>query len=87
MLGKGRPFVYELIDPKRAVDFSLLEAKTVGEVSVEEYTAVDKEFFETIKEMSENKAKRYMAVVQFKQGLTDENIKKLNDLREIELSQ
>ena len=91
MLGTGRPFVFEFINPKKSISgveklagFSVNEpfVKTIGELKV-----VDKQYFDHMKEIESQKAKRYSAVCWIDRPLTDEDIEKLESLKDIKLAQ
>ena len=88
MLGTGRPFIYEAIDPRRALTCAkLLETASTNTdvVRVKNFKLVDKAFFESLKEIENSKAKRYLSVAHFKQGVSQEDCDKLNALRNITL--
>lgn len=90
MLGTGRPFIYEAIDPRRVLTCAkqLESASTDSQVvKVKNYKLVDKSFFDSLKEIENSKAKRYLSVAHFKQGVTQEDCDKLNSLRNISLQQ
>lgn len=48
---------------------------------------MDKHFFDELKEIQEQKAKRYCAVMWSRNTITDQDIEKLNGLRNIAVSQ
>jgi len=67
MLGSGRPFVFEFINPKKAISCH----DSVKDITVDtpyvrchDFKIVDKAFFDRLKEIENSKAKRYAAVVR-----------------------
>jgi len=89
MLGTGRPFIFEFVNPRRAyTPHNQIENVSVNSksVKVKDFKIVDKEFFERMKEIESQKAKRYSAVVWLSRQITDEDCQKLNSLRAIKLA-
>lgn len=73
MLGTGRPFVFELMNPKRTLSASKImdSLKVNGPyVYCSEFKIVDKQFFDKMKDMESKKAKSYAAVVHSNTVLT-----------------
>ena len=73
MLGKGRPFIFEFVNPRRAISCY----KVVDKISVEspyvsctDFKIVDKSFFDRLKEIEGTKAKSYAAVICSKEPFT-----------------
>ena len=90
MLGTGRPFIFEFVNPRRAYSpIGEIEKCSVNSksVKVKDFKIVDKEFFDRMKEIESQKAKRYSAVVWLSRDITEDDCKKLNSLRNIKLAQ
>ncbi|MCS7115262.1 MAG: tRNA pseudouridine(54/55) synthase Pus10 [Nitrososphaerota archaeon] len=83
MLGRGRPFVIEVSEPrKRFLDLKKLEetinASAKGKVEVSELRFVDKDFVRKLKK-AEFAQKEYHVVVEFEKDVSDEDIKLLRE--------
>ncbi len=81
MLGKGRPFVIEISQPrKRFIDLKKLEeavnAYAKGRVEVSDLQIVDKDFIRRVKK-GEAAQKEYRVVVEFEKEVSDEDLKLL----------
>ncbi|MCS7124213.1 MAG: tRNA pseudouridine(54/55) synthase Pus10 [Candidatus Bathyarchaeota archaeon] len=81
MLGKGRPFVIEISQPKkRFLDLKKLEeavnAYAEGKVEVSDLRVVDKSFIGKIKK-GEAVQKEYRVIVEFEKEVFDEDLKML----------
>jgi tRNA pseudouridine synthase 10 len=83
MLGTGRPFVFEFVNPRRAISChnGIEELKVNGEfVRCPSLKIVDMKFFDHLKEIESQKAKRYAAVVWLNREITDKDIETLNSV-------
>jgi tRNA pseudouridine synthase 10 len=81
MLGKGRPFVLELKDPKkRTIDLVGLSNKVnqSSKVQIKDIQYTDKDMIAFLKQGSSNAWKVYRADVETNTEITDEQIKVLN---------
>ncbi|MBS7636146.1 tRNA pseudouridine(54/55) synthase Pus10, partial [Candidatus Bathyarchaeota archaeon] len=83
MLGKGRPFVIEIAQPrKRILDLKEIEeavnAHAKGKVEVSELHFVDKDFVRKLKK-AESAQKEYRVVVEFEKEISDEDLKLLEE--------
>ncbi|MEM4701307.1 MAG: tRNA pseudouridine(54/55) synthase Pus10 [Candidatus Bathyarchaeia archaeon] len=81
MLGKGRPFVIEISQPKkRFLDLKKLEeavnAYARGKVEVSSLQIVDKDFIRKVKK-GEAAQKEYRVIVEFEKEVSDEDLKLL----------
>lgn len=90
MLGTGRPFIFEVMDPRRTSsavkEMSILKCDTPL-VKCSNFTIVDVSFFDSLKEIEGSKAKRYCSIAYFKSGVTKEDCQYLNSLRDMTLQQ
>ncbi len=83
MLGKGRPFVIEVSQPKRRfIDLKKLE-ETVntyakGKVEISSLRFVDKDFVRRLKK-AESAQKEYRVTVEFESNVTDADLKLLEE--------
>lgn len=67
MLGTGRPFIFEFINPRKAISCqeAVKDIKFSSPYVVcRDFKIVDKAFFDHLKEIESQKAKRYCAVVR-----------------------
>jgi tRNA pseudouridine synthase 10 len=83
MLGKGRPFVIEVAQPKkRFLDLKQIEQAindyAKGKVEVSELRFVDKDFVRKLKR-AESAQKEYCVTVEFEKEVTDEDLKLLEE--------
>ncbi|MEM3840016.1 MAG: tRNA pseudouridine(54/55) synthase Pus10 [Candidatus Bathyarchaeia archaeon] len=83
MLGKGRPFVIEIAQPrKRFLDLKEIEeavnAHAKGKVEVSELRFVDKDFVRKLKK-AESAQKEYRVTVEFEKEVSDEDLKLLEE--------
>ena len=91
MLGGGRPFMLEIINPKKNMENEL--KKIEEEINKSKFIKIhnlekcNKEYTEVIKKAEVNKTKIYSCFVWVQKELTDEDIHKLNNLKNIELLQ
>ncbi len=84
MLGNGRPFVIELIDPKRRfIDLKeaelLVNSNGKGKVKVIGFDFSSKSEVQMLKALSPKMKKTYLAKVQIKHEIKEEDLKKLED--------
>lgn len=82
MLGNGRPFVMELLKPrKREVDLRLLQGevnrKADGKVKVTGLRSASKRAVVLLKEASHLMRKRYRALIEVQGGASDEEVEKI----------
>ena len=91
MLGGGRPFMVEIINPKKNMEDEL--KKIEEEINKSKFIKIhnlekcNKEYTEVIKKAEVNKTKIYTCFVWVQKELKDEDIDKLNNLKNIELLQ
>jgi len=92
MLGDGRPFILEFINPKKP----LSAAQQIGNMHKEiksdsvycsELAIVDRKFFDELKQIENSKAKSYCAVVWVKRRVTPKDLSKLNVLQNVKVYQ
>ena len=93
MLGSGRPFLLECVDPTKMISAKKNEvelAKYVSQyspyVSANGTKFVDKTYFEVLKNMETDKIKEYCCVVWTQNKLTKEGVEKLNHSETIKVS-
>lgn len=86
MLGKGRPFVMEFVNPKKGVscrdkisDAGFRELINSSLVYCHEFKLVNKQFFDALKEIEASKAKSYSCIVWVKRRITPEDCQLLSD--------
>ena len=92
MLGGGRPFMLEIINPKKNMEKEIKKIeeeinKTSKFIKVHNLEVCNKEYTETIKKAEVNKTKIYTCFVWVQKIITDEDINKLNTLKNLELTQ
>ncbi|MEM1563445.1 MAG: tRNA pseudouridine(54/55) synthase Pus10 [Candidatus Bathyarchaeia archaeon] len=83
MLGKGRPFVIEIAQPrKRFLDLRQIEEAVntyaSGKVVVSELRFVDKDFVRKLKK-AESAQKEYCVTVEFEREVTDADLKRIEE--------
>ncbi|MEM3874731.1 MAG: tRNA pseudouridine(54/55) synthase Pus10 [Candidatus Bathyarchaeia archaeon] len=83
MLGKGRPFVIEIAQPKRRfLDLKQIEdavnTHAKGKVEVSELRLVDKDFVRKLKK-AESAQKEYRVIVEFEREVTDVDLRLLEE--------
>ena len=91
MLGRGRPFIVEFMNPKKSI--SCLEhvqdiAKLINSdvVTCHDFKIVDKKFFDELKDIENSKAKAYCCVVWVKKRVSEKELEqKLNTLSNLAL--
>ena len=92
MLGGGRPFMLEIINPKKNMgkDLKKIEEEinnTSKFIKVNSLEACNKVYNEFIKKAEVNKMKVYSCFVWVSKELTDDDINKLNSVKNIEINQ
>ena len=92
MLGGGRPFMMEIINPKKNMEKEIKKIEeeinnTSKFIKVNNLEICNKEYTETIKKAEVNKTKIYTCFVWAQKIITDEDINKLNSLKNLELCQ
>jgi len=94
MLGSGRPFATELIDPKRLnipqADMTQLQKDINAStelIAVHDLQIVSRDALKNLKEGEEEKTKKYSAKIWCPVPITDDQITKLNAMKSIELAQ
>ena len=70
MLGQGRPFIMEFVNPKKSLscresvnDALLRKVINSDLVFCHEFKIVDRQFFDSLKEIETSKAKSYSCIV------------------------
>ena len=92
MLGKGRPFMVEILNPKKNIE---KEIKNIEEeinntskyIKVNNLEKCKKEYCDVIKKAEVNKMKIYTCFVWTKKELTEEDINKLNNIKNMDVVQ
>ena len=92
MLGGGRPFMMEIINPKKNMEKEIKKIEeeinnTSKFIKVNNLEICNKEYTEIIKKAEVNKTKIYTCFVWAQKIITDEDINKLNSLKNLELCQ
>jgi tRNA pseudouridine synthase 10 len=88
MLGTGRPFVMEIVNPTKIKSGSeqVNSLKLDGPLIIcKEFKIVDKDFYDRLKEMESTKAKSYASVVYCPEGLTQDDCDKLNKIKDLDV--
>lgn len=75
MLGKGRPFILEFVNPKKVISCKEYLDKFQGLIKSDvvyctDFKIVDKKFFDELKEIENSKAKAYCCVVWVKRRIS-----------------
>lgn len=85
MLGEGRPFVMEFVNPKKSVschehinDKHLRKLINSELVHCHDFRIVDKHFFDSLKEIETSKAKSYSCVVWVKRRISEKDCERLS---------
>lgn len=83
MLGQGRPFIMEFVNPKRALSVGTqieqMQALTKNEwVYCHQFKLVDRSFFDSLKEIETSKAKSYSCLVWVKRRITPQDCETLS---------
>ena len=94
MLGSGRPFLLECVDPKKMISAKANEAK-LGEhlpkhseyIRIAGTRFVDKTYFEVLKNMETDKVKEYKCVVWSEKKVSEEDMKKLTEMTTLKIYQ
>ena len=94
MLGVGRPFLLECIDPMKMIDAKKQEA-TLGEyvksnsqyVRITDTRFVDKSYFEVLKSMESSKIKEYRCVVWCNKTITEKEMETLRNTKNLKVYQ
>lgn len=92
MLGQGRPFMVEIINPKK---YCQLDAKTLEKIindnskmiRVEQLDFTDRNHFSVINKYATNKKKWYICVAWTEKSLTDEDIQRINTSKDLQIKQ
>ncbi|NHJ85082.1 MAG: tRNA pseudouridine(54/55) synthase Pus10 [Asgard group archaeon] len=93
MLGNGRPFVLEILNPqKRQLNLrkieKLVNKKAKKKVEVLNLEFADKKTVQELKNLSEKTHKTYRAIIHVESKISDEDLQRLeNELRNVELKQ
>ncbi|MCK4973053.1 MAG: tRNA pseudouridine(54/55) synthase Pus10, partial [Candidatus Heimdallarchaeota archaeon] len=93
MLGTGRPFVFEVVNPHiRSLDLKNLEERinihTKDKIEVQNLRWSSRKEVVHVKSSAERAIKKYRALVEFSNPITDENMKKIeNEFQKKELQQ
>ena len=93
MLGSGRPFVLEIVNPKiRSIDLEKLEKLTNlharEQVEVQNYRFSSKDEVVNLKRSAKESIKKYRALIIFDSPITNEDIRKIeNQFHEVILKQ
>ena len=92
MLGTGRPFMLEIINPKKNMEKNLKniekEINTNSKyININNLEKCNKEYNETIKKAEINKMKIYSCFVWVKKELNENDIIKLNNIKNIDVIQ
>eukprot|EP01022_Parablepharisma_sp_SALTPOND_P009170 TRINITY_DN1381_c0_g1_i4.p2 TRINITY_DN1381_c0_g1~~TRINITY_DN1381_c0_g1_i4.p2 ORF type:complete len:173 (+),score=16.24 TRINITY_DN1381_c0_g1_i4:1132-1650(+) len=94
MLGAGRPFLLECVDPTKMVSAKDNEEK-LGEhvakyseyIKVHSTRFVDKSYFEVLKNMETDKIKEYRCVVWCERKIEEADMNKLNEMVNVKVYQ
>lgn len=94
MLGNGRPFILELINPRKEnlspEQMKILQSavnNTSEDIHVRDLQMIEREECSKLKAAEESKTKSYNALVYVPGGITEEEIKPLNDMKDTTLMQ
>ena len=92
MLGKGRPFMLEIINPKKNMEKNIKEIeeeinKSSKYIKINNLEKCSKEYTENIKKAEINKMKIYSCFVWVKKELDDNDINKLNNIKNLDVIQ
>ena len=85
MLGDGRPFIIELVNPrKRSLNLEYLEKRinevNRGKIEVKGLRFSSKEEVRTLKQLSGKAKKTYRVIVEAEDGLTEEDLEKIKSV-------
>ena len=92
MLGKGRPFMVEIINPKKNMEKEIKKIEdeinsTSKYIKISNLEVCNKEYTEFVKKAEVNKMKIYTCFVWVKKEVTDEDINKLNNIKNMDVNQ
>lgn len=90
MLGDGRPFIFEIVNPRRALScYKHIDELKVDTpyVKCKKFRIVSQDVFDHLKDVEASKAKRYAAVVHTSEVFTEEDCAKLNEAADLEILQ
>ena len=94
MLGKGRPFILELINPRKVAQtpeqIKELQARinsTTEDIKIRDLQKITREDCSKLKEAENSKTKSYSALVFIPEGISEEELSSLNHSNEITLDQ
>ena len=92
MLGKGRPFMLEIINPKKNMEKTLKQIEEEINnnskfIKIHNLEICNKEYTENIKKAEINKMKIYSCFVWTKKELNENDINKLNNIKNLEVIQ
>ena len=92
MLGTGRPFMLEIINPKKNMEKNLAQIEQEINanskfIKIRNLEICNKEYTEFIKKAEVNKMKIYTCFVWVKKNLDENDINKLNNIKNMELIQ
>ncbi len=94
MLGNGRPFILQLVNPKKRgtitteqlkeIEENINKSSMIGVNSLEFGTEND---FMSLKDSEETKVKTYCCVVETSEKISDEKISQLNQIKDLHIFQ
>lgn len=95
MLGSGRPFVLEVVSPKRVFGTICFETLAFLEQEINKctYTNVanlqfkDCRCFSKLKEWEAEKLKIYVCVVKCKHNIDENKLKQVNNIKDVQITQ
>ena len=101
MLGNGRPFIVELINPKNRQTYTIILNRAIKNtkeivdninrkshlIEVRNFEVCDKAYFDEIRRYEDSKKKNYCCVVWASQHVTDSDIEKLNSIQSLDIIQ
>ncbi len=92
MLGRGRPFVIELINPKkRKINLEELEKeinkRNKGKIEIIGLTFTNRDKKREVKVLSEKAIKKYRALIEIKPKVDEGDVQKLDKLENLEIMQ
>ena len=91
MLGKGRPFIIEIINPKKEIfDMNEIINKINNNskfIQVNNLESCNRDYIDNIKNAELNKMKLYTSVVYVEKQINDDDIKKINEVKNMKIIQ
>jgi tRNA pseudouridine synthase 10 len=91
MLGKGRPFIIEIINPKKEIfDMNEIINKINNNskfIQVNNLESCNRDYIDNIKNAELNKMKLYTSVVYVEKEINDDDIKKINEVKNMKIIQ